>query len=127
MNDHHLNTVLLVCSTPAESDRLLDCLSESGFNVLGPVADAAMALALTAQTAPTLALVARKPVGRRKARRLAKDLVDLWGVPSWILPQADDAAPETNPAVQGPLKVDFGPLREALRHEVEGGRSELHA
>ncbi|MCC7268170.1 MAG: hypothetical protein IT546_12660, partial [Caulobacteraceae bacterium] len=62
--EDHSDTVLLVCSDEERSRDLLERLVEGGFGVVGPAPNAALALALAAQAAPTVALVARPPTGR---------------------------------------------------------------
>lgn len=83
-NTHH-DTILLVCDDADYAVEVLDRLYSGGYSVVGPVSTAAMALALTAQSSPTIAVVARPPTGIRKAPELADELMRTWGVTSLIL------------------------------------------
>lgn len=102
MFDGGLDTVLFVCDDESISSGILEKLCNAGFGVVGPTPRAATALALAAQTAPTLAVVAGPLTGRRSASELAQDLMTTWGVRSWILTDADgQAADAAEWAVQG--------------------------
>ncbi len=81
-------TILLVCDCESSATRILDKLYHGGFGVVGPAPNASMAMAMAAQAAPTIALVATSPNGRRNAAELASDLMNTWGVRSWILERA---------------------------------------
>lgn len=89
LGDNRAETVLLVSGSDAASADILDRLFESDFNVVGPAPNAALALALAAQSPLTLALVATRPTGKRNAAELADELMRTWGVPSMILAAAD--------------------------------------
>jgi hypothetical protein len=97
MNGHIGTNILLVCSCEDRARVFLDKLHDAGFHVLGPAVDAATALALASQTHATIALVASKPTGRRKALELADALQSTWGIPSWIFPEAAGAGSGTRP------------------------------
>jgi hypothetical protein len=86
--EDHSDTVLLVCSDEERSRDLLERLVRGGFGVVGPAPNAALALALAAQAAPTVALVARPPTGRRGAAELADALMNQWGIGSVVLADA---------------------------------------
>ncbi len=85
MTELQSDTVLLVCDDADYAVAVLDKLYSGGYSVVGPVSTAAMALALTAQSCPTIAVVARPPTGIRKAPELADELMRTWGVTSLIL------------------------------------------
>lgn len=82
-------TVLLVCSEEAASAEILHKLWDGGHNVVGPAANARMALAMAAQHPATVALVASPPTGRRDAVELAQALKRDWGIGSIILKDAE--------------------------------------
>ncbi len=84
MYDGGMDTVLFVCNDESVSTDILDKLHSAGFGVVGPTPRAATALALTAQTPPTLALVAGDLTGERSASQLAEELMSNWGVRSLI-------------------------------------------
>jgi hypothetical protein len=88
MHAEILDTILLVCDCERNATQIISRLHESGFNVVGPVSTASMALAMAAQAGTTLALVASPPTGRRGVSELADDLMRLWGVRSWVLQDA---------------------------------------
>jgi hypothetical protein len=95
-NDINHDTVLLVCDDEKRAKEILSQFYSKGWSVVGPVSTAAMALSLTAQTCPTVALMAGRPVDRRRAPELADDLMRTWGVRSVMLDEAldkDDAKP----------------------------------
>ena len=94
MFDGGLDTVLLVCDDESISTDILERLNNAGFGVVGPTPRAATALALAAQTPPTLAVVAGDLTGKRSPRELARDLMSTWGVRSWIWPQDGQSEPE---------------------------------
>lgn len=109
-----VDTVLIVCDDEKYSADLISALIESGSNVVGPVTRANMALALAAQTSPTVAIVARPPTGRRDADALARELMDTWGVRSLVL---EGARPEGIPPDERPWEPapgEFASLRAAL-------------
>ena len=88
MSDQQNEIVLLVCDDEKYSMHLLDRLNESGFGVLGPAANAAVALTLASQSRPTVALVASRPVD---GPELADNLMRNWGVRSLLLQDVGDA------------------------------------
>ncbi|OYX31461.1 MAG: hypothetical protein B7Y99_10000 [Caulobacterales bacterium 32-69-10] len=77
-----------MCDDESYSLHLLDRLSDSGFGVLGPAPNAAIALALASQSRATVALVASQPRG---APELADSLMRTWGVRSLLLQDVSDA------------------------------------
>lgn len=85
-------TILLVCDCDDRSADILGRLQAAGYAVIGPVQNAGTAMAVAAHTPPTLALIARPPNGRRNATEFAQDLMQTWGVRSWILDHEADAA-----------------------------------
>lgn len=89
--ENHSDTVLLVCGDEARAHEILGKLIDDGFGVVGPTPNARLALALAAQSVPTVAVVAHPPTGRRNARELARDLMANWGVGSLILADAHPA------------------------------------
>lgn len=88
MSDQPNEIVLLVCDDEKYSLHLLDRLSDSGFGVLGPAANAAVALTLASQGRPTVAVVASQPVD---APELADNLMRTWGVRSLLLQDVSDS------------------------------------
>ena len=84
--------VLLVCSTPETAESITARLDAMGLDFVGPVSRAASALCLAATTAPTVALIAETPTGRRGAEELASSLMANWGVGSVILQRALSAS-----------------------------------
>jgi hypothetical protein len=90
MNQEAAHTVLLVCESESLTAEILGRLFEAGVNVVGPVHSASMALAMAAQAAPTMAIVASPPSGRRKASELAHDLMRTWGIRSLVFDEAAD-------------------------------------
>jgi hypothetical protein len=71
-------------------------------------------MALAAQTAATVALVATAPSGRRNASEFARDLMATWGIRSWVL----SGAQVTNSASEEPWAADHqsvSVLKRALR------------
>ncbi len=87
MSDQQNEIVLLVCDDEKYSMHLLDRLSDSGFGVLGPASNAAIALTLAAQSRPTVALVASQPL---EGPELADNLMRNWGVRSLLLQDVSD-------------------------------------
>ena len=93
-----LETVLVVCVDESKSQKIMEKLYECGINSIGPAPTAGLALALAGQTRPTVAIVAGAPGGRRDASQLASRLLADWGVPSWLIDQAEgDATPQWSP------------------------------
>lgn len=95
MNDPQIGTILVVCNDEDYSRHLIGGLHEIGASVVGPVSRANMALALAAQTSPSMAIVTHPLTGRRDAETLAQELHDTWGVRSVVL---DEAMPEAAPS-----------------------------
>ncbi|MDO9336677.1 MAG: hypothetical protein Q7T61_09780 [Caulobacter sp.] len=120
MYDGGLDTVLFVCDDESISAEILDKLHLAGFGVVGPTPRAATALALTAQTQPTMALVAGDLTGERSASQLAENLMSTWGVRSAVWEDGAIAAMSGDPAppwaVEGEqlekLRRAFGPRCE---------------
>jgi hypothetical protein len=114
MSEASIDTVLIVCDDEKYSADLISALVDGGSNVVGPVSRANMALALAAQTSPTVAIVARPPTGRRDATALARELMDTWGVRSLVLEaaQPEGVPPEARP--WEPAPGEFAGLRAAL-------------
>jgi len=92
MHDTDKETVLLICGDAADAARITTDLYDAQIRVIGPFHTARMALAMTAQTDATLALVAGEPTGERKAPQLAKALLETWGVRSMLIDEAEHAA-----------------------------------
>jgi len=92
MHDTDKETILLICSDAAEASRIMAALYDAQVRVIGPIHTARMALAMTAQTNATLALLASEPTGERKSAQLAKTLLDTWGVRSMLLDETEHAA-----------------------------------
>jgi len=91
MPDTDKETVLLICGD-ADAERVMADLYEAQIRVIGPIQTARMALAMTAQTDATLALLVGEPTGERKTPQLAKTLLDTWGVRSMLLDEAEHLA-----------------------------------
>lgn len=87
MDRDSTDIVLLICNEEAQARRLLERLISGGVGVIGPIPTASLALALAAQAAPTVAVVAQPPAGKRSAKDLAECLMKTWGVRSFVLPQ----------------------------------------
>ena len=90
MFDPGNGAILLVCDDEERTRDILARLFDEGYSVVGPATTASLALALTAQTGPSLALIARPPTGRRGALELAQELMRTWGVRSVVLDDAYD-------------------------------------
>jgi hypothetical protein len=88
MGNSRDETILLVCDCEMVTEEILSKLYDGGFSVIGPVPNASLALALAAQSSPTMALVATATTGRRSAVQLADDLMKTWGIRSWLLEDA---------------------------------------
>jgi uncharacterized protein YbjT (DUF2867 family) len=87
-----LETVLVVCVDEFKSQDIMEKLYDCGINSIGPAPTAGLALALAGQTRPTVAIVAGPPGGRRDASELASRLLADWGVPSWVMDEAESDA-----------------------------------
>lgn len=94
MSSYPMDTILVVCRDEDYSVNLIGSLQDIGANVVGPVSDGDMALALAAQTSPNLAIVAHDPTCARDAEGLARELHDTWGVRSLVLDSATKAVGE---------------------------------
>lgn len=115
--EHNTDTVLLVCSDEERSRDILERLVGDGFSVVGPAPNAALALALAAQSAPTIALVARPPTGRRGAAELAGALMSQWGIGSVVLDEALDVGLQIDDGASwAPRPGQRARLRRALGH-----------
>lgn len=117
------DTVLVVCSDEERTRDILERLALGGFGVVGPASSAALALALAAQAAPTVALVARPPTGRRDAAELATALMSQWGIGSVVLADVlnegglvldDDPSWAPRPGQQARLRRALGEVGEPL-------------
>lgn len=93
--DDCIETILLICDDESRATRLIAALDDARVNVVGPFTTAGLALAVTAQTGPTVALLASQTTGRRSAEQLAQTLKDNWGVRSMLLDETAHAAIET--------------------------------
>ena len=87
-----MEAVLVVCDDGDYSSEIIQRLAAGGMNSLGPVSTAGMALALAGQMAPTVAIVAGAPTGRRGSAELASKLLETWGVRSWVIDQPLDSS-----------------------------------
>lgn len=95
MDDYIDETILLICDDEARATQLMTALDEAQVKVIGPFPTAGLALAVTAHTGPTVALLASQTTGRRSAEQLAQTLKDNWGVRSMLLDETAHAAVET--------------------------------
>lgn len=95
MNDDINETILLICDDEARATRLITALDEARISVIGPFPTAGLALAVTAHSGPTVALLASETTGRRSAAELAESLKSHWGVRSMLLDEAAHNAVET--------------------------------
>lgn len=95
MDDHINETILLICDDEGRAIRLMAALDEARVNVIGPFTTAGLALAVTAHTHPTVALLASQTTGQRSAEQLAQTLQDNWGVRSMMLDETAHSAVET--------------------------------
>jgi len=95
MNDDINETILLVCDDETRAMRLIAALDEARISVIGPFPTAGLALAVTAHSGPTVALLASETTGRRSAAELAESLKANWGVRSMLLDEAAHDAVET--------------------------------
>jgi hypothetical protein len=119
MDHGFAHTVLLVCGCETHARNILQRLYEAGIGVIGPAPTAGHAMALAAQTAATVALVATPPSGRRNASEFARDLMATWGIRSWVLSGAQD----TNSASEEAWAADHqsvSVLKRAL-HGLDAG------
>jgi hypothetical protein len=76
---------------------VLQRLYDAGLSAVGPVSTARLALAMTAVTFPTVALVASPPTGRRNATELAEVLLRDWNVKSLLLCGQDSGQGDWSP------------------------------
>lgn len=107
--------VLLVCNCEKSTEEILDKFYDAGLNVIGPAPNARVALIMAAQNAPTIALVASAPNGRRNASELASELMRTWGVRSWIPESAEIDGKE----FWAPDDDRLSPIRRALHRDIE--------
>lgn len=96
MIDHDKETILLICGDEADAATIMTDLYKADIRVVGPIHTARMALAMAAQTGPTLALLAGQPTGERKAAELAQAMMSTWGVRSMLLDPNDHDAHEAS-------------------------------
>lgn len=94
MNTTPMDTILVVCRDEDYSFNLIGSLQDIGANVIGPVSNGDMALALAAQTSPNLAILADPPTCERDAEGLARELHATWGVRSLVLERAQEGIGE---------------------------------
>lgn len=97
-------TVLVVCADAQWSVDLVARLSDGGASVVGPAGTAAVALALAAQAAPQVAVVAGPPAGRRDAAALSRALHETWGVDCLVLLDESEA---TTPSPADPHRLSL--------------------
>lgn len=95
MDDVINETILLICDDEHRATRLISALDEAAIQVIGPFSTAGLALAVTAHSGPTVALLASETTGRRSATELAQSLQTNWGVRSMLLDEAAHEAVET--------------------------------
>ena len=74
------STVLVICADEEEAADLLRELYDAGVNAVGPLTTAEVALARTAQTAPTDAILAGPTALDHDMLELAEVLTRTWGV-----------------------------------------------
>lgn len=96
MIDHDKETILLICGDETDAATIMTNLYEADIRVVGPIHTARMALAMAAQTSPTLALLAGQPTGERKAAELAQAMMSTWGVRSMLLNPTEHDAHEAS-------------------------------
>jgi hypothetical protein len=113
MQDDGIDNVLLVWGGGDGVAELLGNMLDNGISVIGPAKSASIAMTLAAQSAPTLAVIARPPNGRRDATQLADDLYKIWGVCTWVMPSAlaDDGA---EPAAWAAPEAKIERVRRAM-------------
>ncbi|QUD89509.1 hypothetical protein [Phenylobacterium montanum] len=115
MPGNFTETVLLVCSDEVRASDILSKLFDKGIDAIGPVKDSATAMALAGQKAPTLAIIARPPAGRRNAWQLARALMDNWGIASLLLDTArQDGCDGADPSWWRPGSGQLARLKSAL-------------
>jgi ActR/RegA family two-component response regulator len=85
-------SVLVAHHDPQTLDRLTSKLSDRGYHVVGPARTAGAALALAAQAPVAMALVGERLAGRRNGADLIRALRATWGVRSFLLRDAPQAA-----------------------------------
>lgn len=102
MEREEIDSVLLVCADPRRSDDILDVLLNQGYDVVGPVETTGMALALTAQSYPTMAVVAGRPSGHRDASELADSLMRIWGIRTLLLDDGELVCTPSPPGRRSP-------------------------
>ena len=109
-----METVLVICDDRNYSSEIMLRLSSEGMNSIGPVSTAGMALALAAQTRPTVAIVAGTPTGRRGGVELASKLLSDWGVHSWLIDGQGRETPDIPAGEWAPPPEQIDRLRRAL-------------
>ena len=109
-----METVLVICDDLNYSSEIIRRLSFEGMNSMGPVSTAGMALALTAQTKPTVAIVAGTPTGRRGGAELASKLLSDWGVHTWLVDAQGREASDVSAGDWAPPPEQMDRLRRAL-------------
>jgi hypothetical protein len=92
MNLDRTESILVVCADEEASSSLLTWLHDGGYSAVGPVSTAAMALALTAQSAPGAAILVGETTGRRDASELAAELNRIWGVECHVISEGEGEA-----------------------------------
>ena len=118
MHEYEKDTILLICSDETAAASIISDLFEADLRVVGPIQTARMALAMAAQTSPTLALLVNEPTGERKAPELAQALMATWGVRSMMLDATIHVTDSTPDWLAPPHQIDR--VRRALaRHQAE--------
>lgn len=92
MHDIDKEAVLLICGDGDEASRITAKLYDARIRVIGPIHTARMALAMSAQTEATVALLVGEPTGERKTQQLAQALLETWGLRSMLLDEGDQIA-----------------------------------
>lgn len=115
MDDRNKGPILLVCGCAETAPALLGRLHDHGVDVIGPAPTAGLALALAAQTQPSMAIIAGAPTGRRNAEELGQALHESWGVRSWIYDEADGGRSAATPWAVSPENGSY--LRRVLDRE----------
>lgn len=95
MHDDINETILLICDDELRATRLITALDAARISVIGPFPTAGLALAVTAHSGPTVALLASETTVRRSVVELAESLKTNWGVRSMLLDEAAHEAVET--------------------------------
>ena len=109
MDDHDVDTVILVCDNEEDSKHFLSKLSAQGIGVVGPATNVAQAKMLASQTFANIAVLAPRPTAGPLGRDLARELMRTWGVRSLILEDGPEAQVDWTPR---PAQVEH--LRRVL-------------